>query len=82
VRLKSSFVRYHVYGRRLETSDMTKAVLDGLLRSLDPHSNFYDAVEWKDLLEEQRSSYSGIGASIAGFDKAGVSRNIRPFHLP
>src|SRR6187402_1012414 len=24
--------RYHVYGRRLETSDMTKAVLDGMLR--------------------------------------------------
>ena len=52
---------------------MTKVVIDGMLRSLDPHSNFYDSIEWKDLLDEQRSSYSGIGASIAGFDKAGVS---------
>jgi carboxyl-terminal processing protease len=65
--------RYHVYGRRIEARDMTKVVIDGMLRSLDPHSNFYDSVEWKDLLDEQRSSYSGIGASIAGFDKAGVS---------
>jgi hypothetical protein len=62
----------HIEGRSLDPNEMTKTALDGMLRSLDPHSNFYDAAEWKDLMDEQRSSYSGIGASIAGFEKDGV----------
>ncbi len=52
---------------------LTKAALDGMLRSLDPHSNFDDATEWKDLLDEQRSGYTGIGATIANFENAGVT---------
>jgi carboxyl-terminal processing protease len=43
-----------------------------MLRSLDPHSNFYDAVEWKDLMDEERGSYSGMGASIGDFERDGV----------
>ena len=43
-----------------------------MLGVLDPHSRYYDAAEWYDLLDEQRSSYSGIGASIATFERAGV----------
>ena len=45
----------------------------GALRSLDPHSNYFDQAEWKDLLDEQRSGYTGIGATIANFDKGGVT---------
>ncbi|MFN0279565.1 MAG: S41 family peptidase [Pyrinomonadaceae bacterium] len=55
-----------------DSRELTKAALDGMLRSLDPHSNFYDAAEWKDLLDEQRSGYTGIGASIANFERDGV----------
>lgn len=61
----------YVNGRGMNSGEMAKSVLDGMLRSLDPHSNFYDAAEWKDLMDEQRSTYSGIGASIAGFEKDG-----------
>ncbi|HEX3101165.1 MAG TPA: S41 family peptidase, partial [Pyrinomonadaceae bacterium] len=60
-------------GRRIAPSEMTKSALTGALRSLDPHSNFFDPTEWKDLLDEERSGYSGIGATIANFDKGGVS---------
>jgi len=49
---------------------LTKDAVRGMLRSLDPHSNFHDAAEWKDLLAEQRSGYTGIGASISNFDRA------------
>src|SRR5207253_10056534 len=52
----------HIGGRKLNAAEMTKTALDGMMRSLDPHSNFYDAAEWKDLLDEQQSSYSGMGA--------------------
>lgn len=53
-------------------SELTKTALDGMLRSLDPHSNFYDAVEWKDLLDEQRSGYIGIGATISNFETSRI----------
>ena len=52
---------------------LTKSALTGALRSLDPHSNFFDRSEWKDLLDEQRSGYTGIGATIANFEKGGVT---------
>ncbi|CAN5511467.1 hypothetical protein BH10ACI3_BH10ACI3_03050 [soil metagenome] len=60
-------------GRSFSNNDMTKATLDGMLRSLDPHSNFYDKTEWSDLLDEQQSGYTGIGASIANFVYNGVT---------
>ncbi len=52
---------------------LTKTALTGALRSLDPHSNFFDRSEWKDLLDEQQSGYTGIGATIANFEKGGVT---------
>lgn len=54
-------------------AEMTKSALEGALRSLDPHSNFYDQREWKDLMDEERSGYSGIGATIASFSRGGVA---------
>ena len=60
-------------GRRITTGQMTKTALTGALRSLDPHSNFFDPTEWKDLLDEERSGYSGIGATIANFERGGVN---------
>jgi carboxyl-terminal processing protease len=65
--------RNYLDGRSHNTSEMTKSALDGMLHSLDPHSNFYDAAQWKDLMDEERSSYSGIGASIANFEQNGVT---------
>ncbi len=47
---------------------LVKGALDGMLRELDPHSSFYDVAEWKDMLDDQRSGYTGIGATIANFD--------------
>ena len=52
--------------------EITKSAMGGMLRSLDPHSNFYDAAEWKDLMDEERSGYTGIGATIGNFERAGV----------
>jgi carboxyl-terminal processing protease len=56
---------------KLRTAEMTKSTLTGMLHSLDPHSRFFDASEWRDLLDEQRSGYTGIGATIGGFEKNG-----------
>ncbi|HSU26142.1 MAG TPA: S41 family peptidase [Pyrinomonadaceae bacterium] len=54
-----------------DASNLTKSSIDGMLRSLDPHSNYFDASEYSDLLEEQQSDYFGIGTTIASYEKEG-----------
>src|SRR5207253_9950067 len=39
----------------------------GMLRSLDPHSNYFDKEEFDEMKTDQRSEYFGIGASIQNF---------------
>lgn len=54
----------YVDGRKLNYNDVFKSSIIGMLRSLDPHSNYYDREEYDELKTDQRSEYSGIGASI------------------
>lgn len=61
----------HVSGRTLDTNEVTKSSITAMLRSLDPHSNYMDAAEYRSLLEEQRSEYSGIGATIVNYERNG-----------
>jgi len=65
--------RNYIDSKPVRSPDLTKTALEGALRSLDPHSNFFDAAEWKDLMDEERSGYTGIGATIARFDKDGAN---------
>ncbi|HEV7701165.1 MAG TPA: S41 family peptidase [Pyrinomonadaceae bacterium] len=62
-----------VEGKQLDSNEMTKLALDGALRALDPHSSYFDAREWQDMLDEEQSGYTGIGATIANFESGGVS---------
>jgi carboxyl-terminal processing protease len=57
----------HVSGRRLDYPGVFKSSVERMLRSLDPHSNYFDAREYKQMLEEENSEYTGIGASIANY---------------
>lgn len=43
---------------------LTRASIAGMLRTLDPHSNFYDRKSFDEMRREQRSHYYGIGATI------------------
>lgn len=49
------------YQRTIDSS------LDGMLRVLDPHSNYYTKEEFLELRSQQQSEYFGIGASIVPF---------------
>jgi len=55
-----------------ETVDVDKAVyqgaIPGMLRTLDPHSNFFDARQFALLREDQRGKYYGVGMVIAPRD--------------
>jgi carboxyl-terminal processing protease len=57
----------YVDGRKLNYNDVYKSSIIGMLRSLDPHSNYYDREEFDELKTDQRSEYFGIGASIQNF---------------
>ena len=38
-----------------------KGAIPGMLRELDPHSNFFDPRDYQLLREDQRGHYSGVG---------------------
>src|SRR6478736_2994072 len=52
-----------------DTVDVDKAVyqgaIPGMLRMLDPHSNFFDARQFALLREDQRGKYYGVGMVVA-----------------
>jgi carboxyl-terminal processing protease len=41
-----------------------KGAIPGMLRTLDPHSNFLDLKDFQELREEQHGSYYGVGMTI------------------
>jgi carboxyl-terminal processing protease len=43
---------------------LTKASIQGMLRVLDPHSNYFDSKEFQEMKSEQHSRFYGIGVSI------------------
>jgi carboxyl-terminal processing protease len=59
--------RHYVEGSRLDYNSVFKSSILGMLRSLDPHSNYYDRDEYEELKTDQRSEYFGIGASIQSY---------------
>ncbi len=54
----------YVDGRKLDYNDLFKSSIDGMLHTLDPHSNYFDAKEYEQFRTDQSSQYFGIGASI------------------
>jgi carboxyl-terminal processing protease len=42
----------------------TEATVQGMLWTLDPHSSFFSPAEYRRLLQDQESRFSGIGVSI------------------
>jgi len=57
----------YIEGKKLDYSAIFKSSIIGMLRSLDPHSNYYDREEYDELKTDQRSEYFGIGASIQNY---------------
>lgn len=57
----------YVDKKSIDYNELTKSSISAMLRSLDPHSNYFDAEEYQELLDDQRSEYFGIGATIANY---------------
>jgi carboxyl-terminal processing protease len=54
-----------------------KGAIPGMLRTLDPHSNFFDPRDFKILREDQKGKYFGVGMSVA--TQKGKTVVIAPF---
>ena len=59
----------HVNGASTDYNELAKSSISSMLRTLDPHSNYFDSDEWRELMEDQRSEYFGIGATIVNYEK-------------
>lgn len=59
--------QHYIEGKKLDYNSVFKSSIIGMLRSLDPHSNYYDREEYDELRTDQRSEYFGIGASIQNY---------------
>jgi carboxyl-terminal processing protease len=54
----------HIDGRKLDYNAIFKSSITGMLGVLDPHSTYFDPIEFASFQTEQRSEYFGIGATI------------------
>ncbi|MGI9055384.1 MAG: S41 family peptidase [Pyrinomonadaceae bacterium] len=61
----------HVSGKKNDYNRLTKTSISAMLRTLDPHSNYFDSADYEELLTDQKSEYFGIGATIVNFEKNG-----------
>ena len=56
-----------------------KGAIPGMLRTLDPHSNFFDPKDFAGLREEQHGRYFGVGMTIGPQPRTGKTIVIHPF---
>jgi carboxyl-terminal processing protease len=52
------------YVDSVEYEKANEAAIQGMLSTLDPHSNFFSPTEYARLLQDQESRFTGIGVSI------------------
>src|SRR5688572_18943495 len=54
----------YIDGKKLDYNSVFKSSINGMLNVLDPHSTYFDPIEYASFRTEQRSEYFGIGATI------------------
>lgn len=53
------------YMEEVEGTELVYGAIRGMLRTLDPHSSFLDPKSYREMREEQRGSFSGLGIVIS-----------------
>jgi carboxyl-terminal processing protease len=54
----------YVDGKKADADQLTQAALQGMVASLDPHSEFLTAADYDDLENEMNGDFGGIGVEI------------------
>src|SRR5689334_12114942 len=55
----------YVDGSKISYHDLVYAAMKGMLSSLDPHSQFMDPDDFKDMQDDTRSRFNGLGIEVA-----------------
>ena len=55
----------YVDGDKVSYHDLISAAMKGMLSSLDPHSQFMDPDDFKDMQDDTRSRFNGLGVEVA-----------------
>src|SRR5436189_1708149 len=55
----------YVDGNKTSYHDLIYAAMKGMLASLDPHSQFMEPNDFKDMQEDTRSRFNGLGVEVA-----------------
>ena len=55
----------YVDGNKVTYHDLIYAAMKGMLSSLDPHSQFMDANDFKDMQDDTRSRFNGLGVEVS-----------------
>jgi carboxyl-terminal processing protease len=58
------------YVVKVDEKKLIEAALDGMLSSLDPHSNYLNPTDFKDLTETSEGSYGGLGLEVTSEEGA------------
>lgn len=61
--------RFYVNRKTIDQKDLTKSSINSMLKSLDPHSNYFDPAEYQELIGEERSEYFGTGSTIVSYER-------------
>jgi len=64
------------YVTPVDDKKLIESALDGMLTSLDPHSNYLNAEAFSDMQDQTRGEYGGLGIEITSED--GVIKVISP----
>src|SRR5688572_10597334 len=56
------------YVEKIESERLVYGAIEGMLRTLDPHSSFLDPKAYAQMRERQQGQYFGIGISIVSAD--------------
>ena len=64
------------YVTPIDEHEAIEAAINGMLASLDPHSSYMDATEYRDMQTQTRGEYGGLGIEVTSED--GVVRVVSP----
>ena len=57
-------VSYKHYGEEIEYTDLVNASIEGMVRSLDPHTSFLSADAYASMRDRQQSTFFGLGILV------------------
>jgi carboxyl-terminal processing protease len=52
------------YAGKVDQTELVEGAIEGMLRSLDPHSNYLDPESFTEMRDEQRGRFHGLGIQI------------------